>query len=157
MTDEREYHSDLNVEETQAGIWKRTINPTKKSTGNQSYYNYLWCLCWWMYIHCICLSILVCLSVCISVRSVHLLAHLSFSDQNFSVAVIIVDWLSDSGSPSKELGPRTAKLALSFCLKKKMVKYVWKSTNSTNGSLLIRFHVCSYDVTFQTGSWIMTS
>ena len=37
----------------------------------------------------------------------------------------------------KELGPRTAKLALSICLKMKMVEYVWKSTDLANGSLLI--------------------
>ena len=37
----------------------------------------------------------------------------------------------------KELGPRTAKLVLSICLKMKMVDYIWKSTDSANGSLLI--------------------
>ena len=37
----------------------------------------------------------------------------------------------------KELEPRTAKLALSICLKCKMVEHVLKSSDSANGSLLI--------------------
>ena len=37
----------------------------------------------------------------------------------------------------KELGPRTAKLALSICLKMKMIEKVLKSDNSANESLLI--------------------
>ena len=39
--------------------------------------------------------------------------------------------------PFKELGPRTAKLALSICLTLKMVEYVTESSNAANGSMLI--------------------
>ena len=38
---------------------------------------------------------------------------------------------------AKELGPRTAKLALSICLKMKMIEKVLKSSNTENESLLI--------------------
>ena len=40
---------------------------------------------------------------------------------------------------NQELGPRTAKLALSICLKLKMIKKVLKSGNSENESLLILY------------------
>ena len=37
----------------------------------------------------------------------------------------------------KKLRPLTAKLALSICLKMKMVEYIVKSSISANGSLMI--------------------
>ena len=37
--------------------------------------------------------------------------------------------VDEYGTLFKELGPRTAKLALSICLKMKMVEYVWKRLN----------------------------
>ena len=45
----------------------------------------------------------------------------------------------------KELGPRTANMTLSICLKIKMIEKVLKSDYSTNESLLI---LCGYDVIF---------
>ena len=45
----------------------------------------------------------------------------------------------------KELGPRTANMTLSICLKMKMIEKVLKSDYSTNESLLI---LCGYDVIF---------
>ena len=54
--------------------------------------------------------------------------------------------VDEYGTLFKELGPRTAKLALSICLKIKMVEYVWKRLNKQMDPCW--FHVCSYDVIF---------
>ena len=65
LVDEREHHSNFDVGQTQAKIWEGTINSTKKSAGNQSYYNYLWwsgvSVQWCMLMNgCTCLSVCLC-------------------------------------------------------------------------------------------------
>ena len=79
--------------------------------------------------------------------------HWNFQKKNSIFYFIQNLWLLYNSC--KELGPRTAKLALSIFINMKMVKYVWESTDSANAFPVISFLYLWRH--FQTGSSIMVS